>query len=99
MDRAVIACNRFGLGAKEKELELAQADPIRWLKSQYQADISQEFSIHQPTANVIMARTASYREQTQQAKKIKPQQRNCKKSKKKALSLLGKPIVIIAVTP
>ncbi|ANO32387.1 hypothetical protein A6E01_03855 [Vibrio breoganii] len=82
MDRAVIACNRFGLGAKEKELELAQADPIRWLKSQYQADISQEFSIHQPTANVIMARTASYREQTQQAKKNQAAAEELQKIKK-----------------
>ncbi|GEA51594.1 hypothetical protein VIN01S_23980 [Vibrio inusitatus NBRC 102082] len=69
MDRAVIACNRFGLGAKDKELQLAQPDPVGWLKKQYQSDIIQEFSISQPTANVIMAKTASYREQTQQAKK------------------------------
>ncbi|GAB7219569.1 DUF1800 domain-containing protein [Vibrio comitans] len=82
MDRAIVACNRFGLGAKKGELELAQVDPVRWLKRQYQADISQDFSIRQPTATIIMTKTASYREQTQKAKKTQASAEDLQKIKK-----------------
>lgn len=67
--QAVIATNRFGLGAKPNEILSAQKSPKNWLLEQLNNDPSLPFDKNLPTSNEIMAAIAQYRKLKQRQKK------------------------------
>ena len=73
VDKAVIAVNRFGLGARGDELSLASADPKAWLIQQLQPI---KFQTKQPTSNELLAGFYDIRKQERMLKKANESEQN-----------------------
>jgi uncharacterized protein (DUF1800 family) len=66
ISRANIAVNRFGYGAREDELELAEPDPKKWLIDRL---LPISFGTFQPHSDEILIEHAKYRQENMQQKR------------------------------
>ena len=66
MQQAVIAVNRFGLGAKPGELIQATSDPKNWLKTSLSPIV---YSSSLPASGEIQQKLVEYREQEKKLEK------------------------------
>jgi len=81
MEKAVIATNRFGLGARSSEIEIASKDPKKWLIDSL-APITPPANA--PTAIRMIRLWAKHKEQKQRIKQIQTEQ-----IKKKGAEIIG----------
>jgi uncharacterized protein (DUF1800 family) len=71
IDSAVIAANRFGLGAKPGELAKAKSDPRAWLRTQIEGDRAVPAAIGAlPTSRQIFEQTSQAQEARREARQM-----------------------------
>ncbi|KGJ89236.1 DUF1800 family protein [Thalassotalea sp. ND16A] len=85
---AVIAANRFGLGAKPDDLYQAEKDPQKWLTAQL---TPVRFTQELPTSDQLFQQLSDYQTIKKQNKKTTSVQRKAKRTIKNAGILFKQP--------